>query len=116
MNCEALEPFAVIGRAPQLYRRLRPGEKFANEIFPLTRVDRSLGGKVLSRVNPCGFDCIVALNYDRLPFRCVPELVVDRMPKSRLSDTYLLDRQTGEQTSPGHELAINKKMLPVHHE
>src|SRR5712691_7031237 len=38
------------------------------------------------------------------------------MREPRWPQAHLLDRQTREQASPGHELPVNEKMLPLTHE
>ena len=38
------------------------------------------------------------------------------MREPRWPHAHLLDRQTGEQASPGHELPVNEKLLPLTHE
>jgi len=58
----------------------------------------------------------IALNDDRLPLGGVPELLVNRVREPRWPRAHLLDRQTGEQASPRHELPVNEKLLPLTHE
>src|SRR3989337_2361926 len=100
----------------QLYCSLGPGEEFSDEILPHALVARSLCGKLRYPVNRWSCAWFIASNDDRLPLGCVPELIVDRMREPRWPHAYLLDRQTREQASPGHELPVNEKMLPLTHE